>query len=82
MVEPELLSLLCCPETRQALRPVDPAALDQLNRRIAAGGLKNCAGQPITRPIDGALLRADGKVLYPVIGNIPVMLPGAALPLD
>jgi uncharacterized protein YbaR (Trm112 family) len=36
--------------------------------------LKNRAGQAITEAIDGGLLRADGRVLYPIRKNIPLML--------
>jgi uncharacterized protein YbaR (Trm112 family) len=35
----------------------------------------------VTEQIEGGLLRADGKVLYPVRSHIPVMLIDEAIPL-
>jgi uncharacterized protein YbaR (Trm112 family) len=44
--------------------------------------LKNRAGQPIKEKIDDGLVRTDGKYLYPVRRNIPVMLVDEAIPLN
>jgi uncharacterized protein YbaR (Trm112 family) len=74
MVDPELLSLLCCPETHQDLRLADAALLEQLNQKISAGNLRNRAGRVVSEKLSEGLLRDDGKVLYPVRNNIPVML--------
>jgi uncharacterized protein YbaR (Trm112 family) len=46
----------------------------KLNEAIRAGTLKNKGGQPVTEPVQGALVRQDGKVAYPVREDIPVML--------
>jgi uncharacterized protein YbaR (Trm112 family) len=81
MIDPELLKILCCPETHQELRVAEPALIEKLNRQIAAGGLKNRAGQPVKEKIDGGLWRADGKFLYAVRKDIPVMLVDEAIPL-
>ena len=81
MIAPDLLSILCCPETRQDLREADPALIEKLNQQIAADGLKNRVGQAVIEKMDGGLIRADGKFLYPVRRNIPVMLVDEAIPL-
>ena len=81
MIDAELLKILCCPETHQDLRPAEPGLITQLNAQIAAGGLKNRAGQPVKEKIDEGLVRADGKFLYPIRRNIPVMLVDEALAL-
>ena len=80
MLDSDLLNLLCCPETRQALHAAEASLLDQLNRQIAAGTLKNRAGQPVKEKLDEGLVRADGQFLYPVRRNIPVMLVEEAIP--
>ena len=82
MIDLELLKILCCPETRQELRLAEPELVERLNRRIAAGRVQNRAGRLVTEKIDGGLLRADGKFLYPVRQNIPVMLVDQAIPAD
>ena len=81
MINPDLLKILCCPETHQEVRLADPAVVDKLNEHIAAGTLKNRAGQAVQEKIDGGLVRADGKVLYPIRRNIPVMLVDEGIPL-
>jgi uncharacterized protein YbaR (Trm112 family) len=82
MIEAELVRLLCCPETHQDLRLAEAALLDQLNRQIAAGSLKNRGGKAVAEKLDEGLVRADGKWLYPVRQGIPVMLLSEAIPLS
>jgi len=81
MIDPDLLKILCCPETHQDLRLAEPGVIDKLNAQIAAGTLKNRAGQPLQEKLDAGLVRADGKFLYPIRRNIPVMLVDEAVPL-
>ena len=81
MIDPDLVSLLCCPESHQDLRLAEAALLDQLNRQIAAGSLKNRGGKAVAEKLHSGLVRADGKWLYPVRQDIPVMLLSEAIPL-
>lgn len=81
MIDAELLKILCCPETRQDVAPADAALIAKLNQQIAAGQLKNRGGQPIAESIDDGLTRADGKFLYPIRRNIPIMLIDEGIPL-
>ncbi len=81
MLDPQLLNLLCCPETHQALRLAEPALLAQLNQRIGAGALQNRAGRAVSENLAAGLLREDGKFLYPIRNEIPVMLVDEAIPL-
>ncbi len=78
---PELLKLLCCPETRQRLQVADPELIQELNRKVAAGVLRDRAGKPISEKIDAGFIRADGKFLYPVRDEIPIMLLDESVPL-
>ena len=82
MIDAELLKILCCPETHQELRLADSPLVEKLNQQAGSGSLKNRAGQPVKEKLDGGLLRADGKFLYPIRKNIPVMLVDEAIPLD
>ncbi len=81
MIAADLISLLCCPETRQTLRLAEPLQIEQLNAQIKMGTIRNRGGQVVAEPLDGGLVRADGKVLYPVRQDIPVMLVEEGLPL-
>ena len=81
MIDAELLKIMCCPETHQELRVAEPAVIAKLNGQVSAGALKNRAGQLVQEKIDGGLIRADGKFLYPIRRNIPVMLVDEGIPL-
>ena len=73
-VNPELLEILVCPETKQPVAPASEEILRKLAQEIEAGRLRNRGGEPVTQPITEGLVREDGKVLYPVDDEIPVML--------
>ncbi len=70
----DLLAILCCPETKQDLRLLEPAVVEKLNQRIKKGELKTKGGQPVGERIDGGLLRHDETVVYPIRDQIPIML--------
>ena len=81
MIDPELLKILCCQEPHQEVRLAEEAVIDKLNGQIAAGTATNRAGQPVKEKIEGGLIRADGKLLYPIRRNLPVMLVDEGIPL-
>ncbi len=80
-LDPAILKCLCCPETHQPLALADPALIGQLNDQLLAGKLRNRAGQAPAGRIDGGLLRQDGTFLYPIHGNLPVLLVDEAIPV-
>ena len=82
MVDPDLLRLLCCPETHQDVVLADSGLLEKLNGQIAAGILRNRAGRVVEQKLDSGLVRADGRFLYPIRQEIPVMLIEEAIPLS
>lgn len=81
MITPESLQLLRCPETLQRLQIATAAEVADIQQRIAAGSVTNRSGKPVAEPIDGALIREDRKILYPVRMNIPVLLIEEGIPL-
>ena len=81
MMDAELLKSLCCPETHQGLQVAGQALVEKLNQQIAEGKLKNRAGVTVKEKVDDGLVRADGKFLYPIRQEIPVMLMDEAIPL-
>lgn len=74
MIPDDLLDLLRCPATHQRLLPASPDQLARLNQEITAGRLRNAAGEPVTDPLDAALIQADGTKAYPVRDGIPMLL--------
>ena len=81
MVEKDLLEILVCPDDLSALRLATAAELSALNAKIAAGQVKNRSGQAVSSEVKEGLVRADGKYLYVVDDDIPVMLIDEAIPL-
>ena len=73
-VNPELLEILVCPETKQPVKLADAKLLERISQEIESGNLRNRGGNKVEKPITEALVREDGKILYPVDDGIPVML--------
>ena len=81
MLDPELLKILCCPETHEALTLADAPLIERLNQQVVAGQLRNRVDQPVIEKLDGGLIRADRRFLYPIRQDIPVLLIDEAIPL-
>jgi uncharacterized protein YbaR (Trm112 family) len=82
MIPADLVKTLVCPETRLPLALGEASLVDRLNRAIAASRLKNQAGVLLEERLDGALVRADGAVAYPIVDDIPRLLVDEAIPLE
>lgn len=81
LIDPELLKILCCPETHQPLSEAEAALVADLNNRIVSGSLNNRGGKAVSDKLDGGLLRQDRQVIYPIRNRIPIMLIEEAIPL-
>ena len=81
-IDQQLLAILACPETKEPVSLADEALLAKLNAAIQAGTLRNRAGEKVTEPIDGGLVREDRKYLYPIRDDIPIMLIDEGIPLE
>lgn len=82
MIDQELLDILVCPEDKTPVKPAGDEVIAKANAAIEAGTLKNRAGETVEDKIDGGLVREDGRYLYPVRDDIPIMLIDEAVPLD
>lgn len=82
MIDKELLDILACPEDKTPVKLADQELIDEVNRRIGTGELKNRGGQTLEKTIDGGLVREDGAYLYPIEDDIPIMLIDEAIPLE
>jgi uncharacterized protein YbaR (Trm112 family) len=74
MLSAEFMAMLRCPENQNSLSTAGAEVLSRLNAMIAAGRLKNRSGQTVGQPLEAALLRADGEVVYPIVDQIPVLI--------
>ena len=73
-IDPQLLEILVCPESRQPLRSADDALLARLNGEIEGRRLRNRGGEIVDSQIREALVREDGRFLYVVDDDIAIML--------
>ena len=80
-MDEKLLEIMCCPETHQPLAKAGAELIEDLNKRIQASTLVDRVDEKVTEPIDGGLIREDGKILFPIRQDIPVMLINQGIPL-
>jgi YfiH family protein len=73
-IDPELLKILACPETKEPVSLAPVELIDKLNALIEQGGVKNRGGEEVGEKMDAGLIRQDGRFLYPIRDDIPVML--------
>jgi uncharacterized protein YbaR (Trm112 family) len=74
MLDADLLNLLVCPATHQDVALATPGEIAQLNEAIRQGQVRTTKGAPVDQPVEGALIRADRSIAYPIRDGIPVML--------
>lgn len=80
-IDPKLIEILVCPETKQPVATADAQLIERLNAAQAEGKLVNRAGKKVEKRIDEGFVREDREYLYPVIEGIPVMLIDEAIAL-
>ena len=81
-LQPFLLELLVCPETKGNLALASSELVRQLNTAIEKGTLLNRAGERVTQKLEAALVRQDQAVVYPVRDDIPELLLDEQIALD
>ena len=82
LIDPTLLELLACPETKEPVHLAESELIEKLNAAQREGTLKNRAGEAVKEPMQGGLVREDRAYLYPIIDGIPVMLIDEGIPLE
>lgn len=73
-IDPQLLDILVCPESRQPVAMAGAEVLERLNAAVAAGSAVTRGGEQVGDAVSEGLLREDGRILYPVRDGIPIML--------
>lgn len=78
-MDKRLLDILCCPATKTPVKLLSRAQLDALNREIAQHAAKTTAGAEVRSALDAGLITIDGKLIYRIDDDIPVMLADEAI---
>ena len=80
MIDKRLLDILCDPVTKSPVRPLSAGELDALARAVTAGKVNTEGGSPLKAPPSAGLITRDGRTIYRIEDDIPVMLPDEAIP--
>ncbi len=73
-MDKKLLDMIVCPITKIPLELMDGERLEQMNAAIAAGRVRNHRDQRLESSLTEALIRRDGRIVYPIIDGIPILL--------
>ncbi len=73
-VNGKLLEILCCPVSKTPLVLLGQRKLEKLNQAIDRGEALYIEGEKVTEPLPEGLITEDGKVIYPVQDDIPILL--------
>ena len=78
-MDKRLLDILCCPVSKSPVRLLGKAQLEALNEAIRQGGVQTTSGTSIGQEVVAGLVTTDGKVIYRIEDDIPVMLADEAI---
>ncbi|MET0226664.1 MAG: hypothetical protein ABW187_09505 [Dokdonella sp.] len=78
-MDKRLLDILCCPTTKLPVRLLDDGELAALNRAIADTQVADAGGTRVGGHLAAGLITRDGRTIYRVEDDIPIMLADAAI---
>lgn len=81
-VAADLLEILCCPDTKVALKVLGEDRISAINKEIATGKVKFKDGKKVDKPLSEALITTDEKTIYRVDDEIPIMLVEMGIPTE
>ena len=81
-ISKDLLEILCCPRTKIPVEMLPEDRLARLNARVSEGAVKYYDDSPVEEPLQEGLITTDGKLIYRIDDEIPVMLVEKAIAAD
>ena len=73
-VDGKLLEILCCPVSKTPLIKLGQEKLNKLNDAIKSGDACYIDGKKVTDLFQEGLITEDGKVIYSIQDDIPILL--------
>jgi uncharacterized protein YbaR (Trm112 family) len=73
-IQNDLLEILCDPVTKTPLRLLTAAQLSAVNAAIRDKQVKNVEGTLVLEALQEGLITSDGKTIYRIDNDIPIML--------
>lgn len=78
-ISADLLEILVCPETKVPVEMLPADKLEALNARVTGGEVSYADGSKVDQALTEALITTDGKTVYRIDDDIPVMLVDKAI---
>lgn len=73
-VDGKLLEILCCPVSKTPLTILSKDLLDKVNAAIESNAALYIDNSKVTDTLQEGLITEDGKVIYAVQDDIPILL--------
>ena len=81
-VDSKLLEILRCPVTKQPLSVLAEERIAQINEQVSAGQVRYADGSNVEKELEEALITENGRVIYRVDDDIPIMLQDLSIPMS
>lgn len=78
-MDKKLLDIICCPLTKLPLQILDGERLARLNSVVATGLVRNRGARTLDATLTEALVTRDGRLVYPIVDGIPILLEEEAI---
>ena len=78
-IQNDLLEILCDPVTKTPVQLLTPDQLIALNAAIAAKTVNNVEGNIVEEALQEGLITTDGKTIFRIDNDIPIMLAEQAI---
>ena len=78
-MDKKLLEILVCPSTKVPVRLLSRDKLAILNNVIASTDVRRADGTRLAGELSAALITEDGKTIYVIDDDIPIMLEDQAI---
>ena len=81
-ISKELLEILCCPKTRVSINELSTEQIEKINQQLSSKEIKYADGKKVDKPLEEGLITEDGKIIYRVDEEIPIMLIDMGIPAE
>ena len=78
----KLLDIICCPVTRQPIDIMPASRLAKLNTLIQEEKIRDRSEDTVAATLEQALVTEAGKLAYPVVDGMPVLLEERSIALS
>jgi uncharacterized protein YbaR (Trm112 family) len=73
-IQNDLLEILCDPITKTPVQLLTAEQVTTINNAINTGKVDNVEGKTVEEPLQEGLITTDGKTIYRIDNDIPIML--------